>query len=153
MKITHGVLDLLTDDKSWFIQLYYSNNKLFRETIHIFLSLNNTWKVPIDCIPALTSLTTYAQLTSRQSEHSLAQLNTMAYPYWQLACGNMTHMQLHIRRLNLGSHIQNQTLHNPWGRQLKFMLNDGAFHDANQLFRLHCKHKILKVAVTFRDCQ
>lgn len=81
MKITHGVLDLLTDDKSWFIHLYYSNNKLFRETIHIFRSLNNTWKVPIDYIPAPTSLTTYAQLTSRQSERSLAQLNTMAYPY------------------------------------------------------------------------
>jgi len=153
MKITHGVLDLLTDDKSWFIHLYYSNNKLFRETIHTFLSPNNTRKVPIDCIPAPTSLTTYAQLTSRRSECSLAQLNTMAYPYWQLAFGNMTHMQLHIRHLNLGSHIQNQTLHNPWGRQRKFMVNDGAFQDTNQLFRLDCKLKILKVAVTFRDYQ
>lgn len=34
MKITHGVLDLLTDDKSWFIHLYCLNNKLFRKTKH-----------------------------------------------------------------------------------------------------------------------
>ena len=85
------------------------------------------WKVAVDYIPAPTSLTSHAQSTSQQSEHSLAQLNTMVYPYWQQACGSRIHTRLRILHLNLGSHTQIQIVHNPWGRHHKFMANDGAF--------------------------